>query len=298
MRATRSVPGASIAIALAAALIAGCAQMPPAEPAASPPAPTAPAPAVPAALPAPPASRAASGAAAFDARVRAQALALQAEQRWGEAASHWEMLALAHPGDSELARHAAQARERARSEGRARVSAATQAQARGDLDGATREYLRALVADPELEPAARALRALEMDRARRTYLARNNRGAPSPAVMASARSAPRADMAPAPEADVGAGALDDGVRLFRSGDWDGAIRVLQPYVRNNPADAEGRRYLRDALTRAARQRAAAGHTDEARELDEQARLLDATPATERRSDRRAPLGAIPAGGGR
>lgn len=160
----RRSPAAVAALALASALIAGCAQLHVGTPEAAKPS-------------TPSAGQARSGGHELEALHLQRARGLEVEGRWGEAAAHWEVLSLLAPENDGYRSRREQARSRARSESDALLQAAGAARRRGDSSAAHTAYLRALAADPGNPAAASALRDLEFERNRGLYLKRH--GTPS-----------------------------------------------------------------------------------------------------------------------
>lgn len=149
----------SAAIAVAGLLVA-CASVPP------PPAPAAPA---------------AITVAAQDERLerdyRRRALALMQERRWADAKVQLELLLLLRPGAGEYATQLEAVRRSITDVAAEANAQAMAARRRGDLDGATTQYLRALAADRDNAVAAAGLREIEVERNRRAYLHRLPRSA-------------------------------------------------------------------------------------------------------------------------
>ncbi|MGE5339049.1 MAG: hypothetical protein ACM3PU_14570 [Gemmatimonadota bacterium] len=119
---------------------------------------------------------------------QARAHALMREERWADAEVQWKLLLLLRPDQVEY-RHELEAARRHIVDIAAEANAhAAAARKRGDLDGATTQYLRALATDRDNEIAAQGLREIERERNRRAYLNRPPRLAP--VVNAAKRSAP------------------------------------------------------------------------------------------------------------
>ncbi len=119
---------------------------------------------------------------------QARARNLVREQRWADAEVQWKLLLLLRPDQAEYRRELEATRRHiadVAAEANARAAAARK---RGDLDGATTQYLRALAADRDDETAAQGVREIERERNRRAYLNRPPRSAP--AVNAVKRGAP------------------------------------------------------------------------------------------------------------
>jgi tetratricopeptide (TPR) repeat protein len=147
----------SLRIALAALVLAGCATPPPAP---------APAQALPVRTGAPP------PAAGIEQAYRQRAAALTAERRLADAVVQWELLTVLRPDSREYRGELEAARRRAAEAADALLRAADQARQRGNAEQAATLYLRALSADPANAQAASALKAIEVERTRRTWLTR------------------------------------------------------------------------------------------------------------------------------
>lgn len=197
------------------ALAAGCATAPPvAPPIEERPAPSAPSP-----------------VQMLEGPHRARALNLMQERRWAEAAIQWELLLLLRPQSSEYRALLATTRKHIEDTAHDALGDAEQARKRGDLDAAATQYLRALNADRDNQGAANGLREIERERVRRAYLNRSPRG------MTGAMTPTAEDLAE----------VDEGVSLYRQGDYVGAVQSLQRYLPTHPKDTVARGYLADAF---------------------------------------------------
>ena len=173
----------------------------------------------------------AGSAAVFEQRLRDRALADAKHGRWAEAAASWEILGALRPGAAEYRDRLAEARRAIHSAVPERFGRAQQAHRRGDLEGATTQYLGVLALQPDHEPAADALRAIERDRNRALYLGKFSR---ITLMRSPASSAPAAKPAIAPDRnDVEHAAL-----LARQGELDAAIALLERHVASPARDAK------------------------------------------------------------
>ncbi len=145
----------------ACALAAGCAAPP-----ASGPAPRAAASATPAPTVSP------SSTEALEARHRERAQFYMRERNWADALVQWELLALLAPDAQEYRDGIAETRQRIRAAALPLARAAEQARQQGNLDQAALLYLRVLNVDRENAAAARALRDIDVERNRRSYINR------------------------------------------------------------------------------------------------------------------------------
>ena len=122
-------------------------------------------------------SSASSPAAALAERHLERAQAYARERNWADALVHWELLALLNPDAKEYRDSIVEMRKRIRDATASLTSAAEQARRQGNLDQATLLYLRVLNVDRDNVAAAQALRDIDAERTRRSYLNRPPRGA-------------------------------------------------------------------------------------------------------------------------
>jgi tetratricopeptide (TPR) repeat protein len=151
-----------------------------------------------------------SSVAAFERAQLERALQFTQQGRYAEAAEAWEVLLLLRPDVAAYRDRLEQARAKAESDAGDHLRRAEQARRRGDLDVAQTQYLMVLQLQPDHTQAADALRAIERERNRRSYLGRLSRvtlgkrggGGTEPAPIAKApASAPQSSA----EASKGSG---------------------------------------------------------------------------------------------
>ncbi len=142
-------------LAAACVIAAGCVTPPPSGPA-----------------PAPTPAQAPSPADALQARHHERAQVYARERNWADALVQWELLSLLKPSVQEYRDAVAETRKRIRDAGASLTSAAEQARRQGNLDQATLLYLRALNVDRDNAAAAQALREIEAERTRRSFINR------------------------------------------------------------------------------------------------------------------------------
>lgn len=142
-------------LAAACVIAAGCVTPPPSGPA-----------------PAPTPAQAPSPADALEARHHERAQVYARERNWADALVQWELLSLLKPNVQEYRDAVAETRKRIRDAGASLTSAAEQARRQGNLDQATLLYLRVLNVDRENAAAAQALREIEAERTRRSFINR------------------------------------------------------------------------------------------------------------------------------
>lgn len=245
------------------ALLAGCAQLPPAP---------APVPAV---------RVSAHEEQVGRAIARHRQLALQSAQS-GElaaAAAQWQILTALSPQDESFRRELADTRAAIDRRARENLAAGATALKAGDTDRAAESMLRVLAVDPDNAEAAKALRDLERRRLTRIQAQRAAK-AGGTAVAANAASAPmRAAPPSAPAADAAdAYSLDQPLEMFKAGDTEGGLRDLRRYVDSNPGDKAARNRIGAAVYDRAREIEAQGQREQALALYEQAVSLRGEPA--------------------
>ena len=150
----------AIFLAAACAMASGCVTPPAGDPAPRP----APAPERVQAAPSP--------ADVLEERHREHAQAYARALNWADALVQWELLALLKPDAKEYRDALAETRQRIRETADGLTRAAEQARRQGNLDQATLMYLRVLNVDRENSAAAQALRDIDAERTRRSYINR------------------------------------------------------------------------------------------------------------------------------
>ena len=223
------------------ALLAGCAQVPPAPPPADPP---------------PPVRAVAQDPGRADAIAKHRRLA-EAARKSGDlaaAATHLQILTLLEPANDGWSRDLAAVRAAIARDARAEVQAGQTALAAGDLERASRAMLRALALDPADAEAQKALREIDRRRFTRIQADRSARALNLQDQVATAA----AQRAQAGRNDAGDGYdVEQAIELFRAGDTAGGLREFKAYVDANPGN------------RVVRQRIAGVAADRARELENQ-----------------------------
>lgn len=186
---------------------------------------------------------------AFRRRQQEAARAAEQQGRWSDAIWAWDVVLALDPDDPEArARRPAAAGAADKAAGE-RLQQARTAQQRGDRDTAVQLYLETLALRPDDSAAATALREIEAARAPRRS-----------AAAVAARAAPRAAArTPAPTAGAAAAAVPPGPRnefehaalLARQGEFEAAIRLLEPLALAPGSDREARSALADVYYRQA-----------------------------------------------
>jgi|GEM_PF-1050774 len=179
---------------------------------------------------------------------------LEQKGQLAEAAWAWEVLTVLRPQDGGYRDRLASVQAQIDAGVAERLQKAQQAQAKGDLDGATQHYLTALSLQPDNAKAADALRAIEKDRNKRSYLGTPSRitlrrGAePKPLTPAQAKAAAAREAAKeAREAKEAAkeaarqAARDDGKDATRD-----AVKTATAKEAGKPAGKDAAKDVKDA----------------------------------------------------
>ena len=218
------------ALLLIALVLAACESIPSVPPPAAAPAPEL-------AMPKPTDQPAQGPALAFEHRQRERALAFARQQRLADAALTWEVLLVLRPDSNEYRERLAETRRQIDALSAERLARALPAAQRGDLDGASQQYLAILALQPNSEQAADALRALERERNRRNYLGKSSR------ITLTRRALADAEMASSPGGMASGNELEHATLLAGDGEFDEAIAVLERRLRIDRRDAPARRLL-------------------------------------------------------
>jgi tetratricopeptide (TPR) repeat protein len=165
-----------------------------------------------------------------------------------EAAWSWEVLTVLRPENATYRDSLAATRQLIDSGVAERGEKARAAQKRGDLDGATAGYLSVLALQPDNEAASEALRAIEKERNRKSYLGTPSRvtlrkGTP-PAPKAPAKGTAAQ---PAPDRNE----LEHIAMLSAQGEIDEPIRLLEKRAPQDRNDPSAKRLLADLYVRKA-----------------------------------------------
>lgn len=201
-----------------------------------------------------------------------------------DAAWTWEALTVLRPDNAAYRDGLAATRQQIDSGVAERLDKAKAAHKRGDLDGATTQYLGALALQPDNETAADALRALEKERNQKSYLGKPARvtlrktspppvaakpaatakaqastsGAPAkestPAATTAANAANAATAAAAAGPDRNE--LEHIAMLSAQGEVDEPIRLLEKRAPQDRNDPSAKRLLADLYVRKAEKLAA------------------------------------------
>jgi tetratricopeptide (TPR) repeat protein len=198
------------------------------------------------ALPAP--SFGATSAASFERRQQERALSAERQGRLADAALAWEILAVLRPDAGEYRERLADARRQIDAAVAERLQRASQAAKRGELDAAGAHYLAVLALQPDHAQAADALRGIERERNKRSYLGKYSR------TTLTRRALADAEMAGAPRGSTRKPGTDrndveHAAMLAAQGDLDDAIGLLEARLAADKRDGAARQLLADVYYR-------------------------------------------------
>jgi tetratricopeptide (TPR) repeat protein len=213
------------ATAWVAAALAACGSAPPADTPSSPRDDAAPAQA-----------RLLPSASNFEQRLRDRALSQGRQGRLAEAAVSWEILTVLRPELPEYRDRLGETRRLIASAVPERMQRGAQAYKRGELEVAATLYLAALALEPDQPQAAEALRQIERDRNKRSYLGKPSR------ITLTRRASTEAQMA-AVASDRNE--LEHAAMLGTQGEFDDAIALLERQLATDRRDAAACQMLAD-----------------------------------------------------
>jgi tetratricopeptide (TPR) repeat protein len=239
--------GVLASVAIACALLAACAPVPPATDAEPPVLRTA-----------PPATASPLRGAAIVRHARLAAAAREAGDL-AAAADHEEVLALLAPEDPARRKALQSTREAIRRATRTHAEAGLAARRAGDLATARDSFLRVLALDPDNADAAKALREIDFAVMAKTQGERAARVRATDDIIANAkaRAAESYD-------------LEQRLELVRAGDLNAGLRELRSWVDANPGDRASRQRIGAAVAEKARESESKGQREVALGLFEQA----------------------------
>lgn len=162
-------------------------------------------------------ARQAVGADGFEQRLRERALQAGRQGQLLEAATSWEILTVLRPGQREYRDRLEETRQLIDQALPDRLQRGAQAFKRGELDAAAAHYIAALALAPDNAQAADALRNIERERNKRSYLGKASR------VTLARRPANDARVVTATDRN----ALEHAAMLAGQGEYDEAIWLLE-----------------------------------------------------------------------
>ena len=240
-----STPCFRLCFALCLALF-GCASEPTADQAGAPGDVVSPSPS-PAPAPAP--TPAPAPQSAYEQQQRDRALAFMRQKRLADAVIAWELLTVLRPDTADYRERLADAQRQIDAAVAERLPRAAQAAQRGELDNATQLYLAVLALQPLNEPTADALRALERERNKRSYLGKFSRATLTRREMADAEMP--ANLSAGSGGLAGRNEVEHAALLAGDGEFDDAISLLERRIVLDPKDLAARRLLADVFYRKA-----------------------------------------------
>ena len=227
------------------ACLAGCGHAP---------VPVAPAAPAPVALSVPdtpdPAPQSGLKAADFERRQENLARAAESQGRWADAALGWEVLVLLRPDVSRYAEALTRVRDKITTAVNDRMSRGQAAMRRGELDVAAQTYLEALSFAPDHVAAADALRAVERERNRKSFVGKFSRNTLTRRAVADGEMR-YSDAARDGKNGGEGGHLEHATLLLRQGELDGAIGVLRDALRGGIGAPATKAMLVDAYVQKA-----------------------------------------------
>ena len=192
------------------------------------------------------------------------ARSLAREGKLAEASLIWEVLMTIRPGVADYRNRWNELQRQSELAAAEHIQKAEQAAARGQLDGATQQYLAALALQPSNTRTADALRGIERERNKRNYLGKLSRNTLTRRAMSEAEvGAPASEIDPAPRpsraAELATMAtpradptssrdnkdLEQASLLSSKGELDPAIRLLEKRVATDRRDEAARHMLAD-----------------------------------------------------
>jgi tetratricopeptide (TPR) repeat protein len=193
-----------------------------------------------------------------------------------EAEDHWQVLSLVDPENASYAQALQSAREAIRKGVREHFLAGQAARRNGDGAKAKDAFLRVLALDPAHGEAAKALREIEHAAMAKTQADRAARVRAADDVIAGARA--RAQQSAAANND--GYDLEQRLEIVRAGDLQAGLRELRAWVEANPNDRAGRQRAGGVIAERARDAEAKGLRESALSLYEQAASLAGAPQPE------------------
>lgn len=232
----------------------------------------------------------------FERRHRERAYVAMRQGRLADAAIAWEILSVLRPDVPDYAARLAETQRHIDVAVADRLNRAQQAQRRGELDLASQQFLAVLALQPDHAQAADALRAVERERNRRSYLGRYSRITLTRRAIADAE-APPVVVDKARAADTAE--LEHASLLASQGETVDAIALLEKRVARNRRDAAAIKLLCDVYWQRAHQLESSDRAAAIKVLQRSLKLNSAQPvATAQLAEWRAtsPQPAVKASG--
>ncbi len=195
--------------------------------------------------PLPAASPELSPRAVFEQTQRERALNLVRQKRLADAALAWEVLTVLRPDVDDYRERLTDTQRQIDAAVAERLPRAAQAAQRGESDSATQLYLAVLALQPLNEPAAEAMRALERERNKRSYLGKFSRYTLTRRAIADAEMTGNVNLL------TGRNDVEHAALLAGDGEFDDAIGLLERRLATDKQDAAARRMLASVYYRKA-----------------------------------------------
>lgn len=188
----------------------------------------------------PTAARASATPAGFEQRLRERALSQGRQGRLAEAATSWEILTVLRPDSRSYRERLSETQRLIDTAVPERLQRGAQSLKRGELDAAAAQYLAALALQPDNAQAANALRSIERERNKRSFLGKPSR------LTLSRRAVTDLQMTTPPiAAPMDRTELEHAALLGAQGEFDEAIVLLERHLAMDKRDTAACRQLAD-----------------------------------------------------
>jgi len=178
----------------------------------------------------------------FERHLRDRALSQTRQGRLADAALSWEILTVLRPNAEEYHDRLGATRDLIEAAVPDRLHRGAQALKRGELDAATAHYLAVLALQPAHEQAAQALRGIERERNKHSFLGKSSRLTLVRRAAADAKMAARAQ---APAVPLDRNELEHAAMLATQDEFDDAIALVERHLAADHRDTAACRLLAD-----------------------------------------------------
>lgn len=185
-------------------------------------------------------ARASGTPAGFEQRLRERALRQGRQGRLAEAATSWEILTVLRPESLDYRERLSETQRLIDTAVPERLQRGAQSLKRGELDAAAAQYLAALALQPDNAHAANALRSIERERNKRSFL-----GKPSRLTLSRRAVTDSQITTPHPAAPLDRNELEHAALLGAQGEFDEAIALLERHLATDKRDTAACRQLAD-----------------------------------------------------
>ncbi|HEV7913331.1 MAG TPA: hypothetical protein VGP22_06160, partial [Albitalea sp.] len=181
-------------------------------------------------------------AGGYEQRLRERALTQGRQGKLAEAALSWEVLTVLRPESTDYRDRLAETRRLIDATVPERLQRGAQSLKRGELDSAAVQYLAALALQPDQPQAAEALRSIERERNKRSFLGKYSR------VTLTRRAAAEAQMStPGTTVPLDRNELEHAAMLGTQGEFDDAIALLERHLAVDKRDTAACQLLADMV---------------------------------------------------